>query len=141
VSRVVRCRFDPEDMARIERLAERVRRIVGVDRCIERTAVLRALVRNGLDLNETREIPVDHLLREAPMTLDCRIPTGDIERLARLRAHIQAQWPSSVPPALASVLRALTRMALFEAETQASFAGFARSVLASRLKRGGQPQP
>jgi hypothetical protein len=132
------CRFSESDRARIEALGVRLRRSIKdtqpAQMGISRAALLRGLLRQGLDLVKTRELTGDHVSREEPLVvLAFRIGADDSRRLDELRHTLKAQSPLSELPALAEVERAIIRMALAEAETQASFPRFVRAALDSRL--------
>jgi hypothetical protein len=128
-------------MHRIKRLALRVRRSAGARRDVPRAALLRALVNQGLDLAETREITGDPQAPERLSIVDYRIASADLERLHRLQKRLEHRWPYNPKPALSSLQQALIRMALSEAETQASFPRFLGAVFTTlRLKRGDPGQ-
>lgn len=133
------CNFSAADLARIDRVVERVRAQVGATEDVPRTALLRALLQRGLDLAETREITGASLMGgKPPASIEFRISATALDRLARLRARLHAEKPFSAPPALANLERALILLALADVETPAAFARFSREVLALRLPRGGQ---
>ena len=91
----------------------------------------------GLDLAETREITGDPRPIERLLIIDYRIANADLNRLYRLQKRLEDRCPCSPKPALSSLQQALIKMALSEAETQASFPRFLRAVLSTlSLKRG-----
>lgn len=140
--KVTCCRFSATDLHRIKRLALRVRRGAGARRDIPRAALLRALVSQGLDLAETREITGDPHTIERLSIVDYRIAITDLDRLHRLQKRLEDRCPCSPKPALSSIQQAIIRMAISEAETQASFPRFLRAVLATlSLTRGNQAHP
>jgi hypothetical protein len=135
--KVTCCRVTATDLLRIKRLAMRVRRGVGARRDIPRAALLRALVNQGLYLAETREIKGDPRTIERLLIIDYRIANADLNRLYRLQKRLEDRWPCSPKPTLSRLQQALIKMALSEAEIQASFPRFLRAVLTTlSLKRG-----
>jgi hypothetical protein len=133
----VTCRLSVIDLQRINRLAVRARLGAGARREIPRAALLRALVNQGLDLTETRAITGDPRTLERLSVVDYRISHADLTRLHYLQKQLKDRWPCSPKPALSSLQQALIRMALSEAETQASFPRFLRAVLTTlSVKRG-----
>ena len=135
--KVTCCRVTATDLLRIKRLALRARRGAGARRDIPRAALLRALVNQGLDLAETREITGDPRTIERLSIVDYRIANADLNRLYRPQKRLEDRCPCSPKPALSSLQQALIKMALSEAETQASFPRFLRAVLSTlSLKRG-----
>jgi hypothetical protein len=109
----------------------------GARRDVPRAVLLRALVNQGLDLTETREITEEARTIESLSIVDYRIASADLTRLYRLQKRLKDRWPCSPKPALSSIQQALIRMALSEAETKASFPRFLGAVLTTlRLKRG-----
>jgi hypothetical protein len=136
--RLVWCRFRAGDVAQLDRLVERVRKHVGASCDITRTALARALVRKGLDLAKTRELRLESLHDETTTRIEYRLSPEEYERLTTLQKRCQDELPCSALPTLTSVQRAIVLLAITEAETQASFPGFALDVLASRWKRGSR---
>ena len=137
---MTRCRFCAADLARIERLSRRVRtQVITVQPAsgdIPRSAVLRALLRKGLDLADTREITGAHLSRDVPtVEIEFSLSARDSKRLATLQRALGARFPHSPKPAMARIARAILLMALVDAETRANLPSFARAVLDARLSR------
>lgn len=129
------------DRARIGALGARLRRSIKDTQPqhlrISRAALLRGLLRQGLDLVKTREIEANRVSREERLViLSFRIGADDSARLDELRHTLKARSPLRELPKLAELERAILRMALAEAETRASFPRFVRAALDSRLLPG-----
>jgi hypothetical protein len=132
------CRLSESDRARIDALGERLRRSIKDTQPqhlgISRAALLRGLLRQGLDLVKTREIEANRISREERLVvLSFRIGADDSARLDELRHTLKARSPLSELPQVAELERAILRMAIAEAETRASFPRFVRAALDSRL--------
>jgi hypothetical protein len=130
------CGLSLDDVEHISRLVVRVRVHVGVREDIPRAAVVRALLRKGLDLEQTRTLSIESGRCEAVFRLQYMVSAGELRRLTELQGRYQAAAPLSAKLPLTSLQRSLFRLAFVEAETMASFPGFAKDVIASRLKRG-----
>ena len=123
-------------MMRLDNLVTRVRAHVGRSKDVTRTALVRALLRKGLDLAETREIRLDSLRDEETERIEYKVSSSESERLTNLQKPYQSEFPGTALPALAGLQRAVIRLAIPEVETEATFPAFAQDVLLSRLKRG-----
>ena len=125
-------------MMQLDNLVARVRAHVGPSKDVTRTALIRALLRKGLDLAKTRELKLDSLQDEETKRVEYKVSSSEFERLTNLQKTYQSELPGTALPALASLQRAVIRLAIPEAETQATFPAFAQDVLLSRLKRGSR---
>lgn len=123
-------------MMRLDNLVTRVRAHVGRSKDVTRTALVRALLRKGLDLAETREIRLDSLRDEETERIEYKVSSREFERLTNLQKTYQSEFPGTALPVLAGLQRAVVRLAIPEVETEATFPAFAQDVLLSRLKRG-----
>ncbi len=122
----------------LDNLVARVRAHVGPSKDVTRTALVRALLRKGLDLAESRYLNLDSLQGEETKRIAYKVSYSEFERLTNLQKNYQSEFPGTALPALASLQRAVIRLAIPEAETQAMFPAFAQDVLLSRLKRGSR---
>ncbi len=125
-------------MMQFDNLVTRVRAHVGRSKDVTRTALVRALLRKGLDLAETREIRLDSLRDEETERIEYKVSSSEFERLTNLQKTYQSEFPGTALPALAGLQRAVVRLAIPEVETEATFPAFAQDVLLSRLKRGSR---
>ncbi|MFS8066685.1 MAG: hypothetical protein ACMG6S_09970 [Byssovorax sp.] len=125
-------------MMRLDNLVTRVRAHVGRSKDVTRTALARTLLRKGIDLAQTRELKLDNLEDEETERIEYKVSPGEFERLTNLQKTYQSEFPGTALPALASLQRAVIRLAIPEAEIQATFPAFAEDVLLSRLKRGSR---
>jgi hypothetical protein len=125
------CRLDRGEVARIDKLAERVRAQLGASpHKISRAAVLRALLLNGLDIAEARGIapaPFQGLAVRVQYVLGA----VELDRLARFR---RARWSRSTDPPTEKLQGAIVRLALPGAETSESFASEVFAALLPRAK-------
>ena len=125
-------------MTQLDNLVARVRAHVGRSKDVTRTALVRALLRKGLDLAKTRELKLDSLRDEGTERIEYKVSSSEFERLTNLQKTYQSELPKTALPALSSLQRAVIRLAIPEAETQGMFPAFAEDVLLSRLKRGSR---
>jgi hypothetical protein len=130
------CGLSLDDVDRVSRLVARVRVHAGIREDVPRAAVVRSLLRKGLDLEATRALLIESGRYEAAFRLQHVVSVDELRRLTELQGRYQAAAPLSSKLALTSLQRSLFRLAFAEAETTVSFPGFAEDVLASRLKRG-----
>ena len=125
--RVTKCRLSAVDLDQIERLTKRVSTEIGAD-ILTRSVMLRALLRKGLNLAETREITGDGLSYVEPAeNISFRIEAEVMKQLASLLARIREQRPNC-GATLKNIQRPILRMALSQVETRASFFAFSQTV-------------
>ena len=136
LQKLMDCRLSLDDFERLSRLVARVRVYGGIRQYVPRTAVVRSLLRKGLELEATRSLLIESGRCEAAFRLQYFASADELRRLTELQGRYQAAAPLSAKLALTSLQRSLFRLAFTEAETIARFPGFAQDVLISRLKRG-----
>jgi len=90
-------------MTQLDNLVARVRAHVGRSKDVTRTALVRALLRKGLDLAETRELKLDSLRDEGTERIGYKVSSSEFERLTNLQKTYQSEFPGTALPALASL--------------------------------------
>jgi hypothetical protein len=139
----MKCRFYRADYDRIERLTRRARKHIraATPTCkdVPRAVIVRALLRQGFELVETRELVGTYpAAPKPPIAVAYWISTADAARLSQVCDLLKGRSLIDAPPSLPEAQRLIVRLALDEAETRASFPGFMLAVLASWRSPGKQ---
>jgi DNA-binding transcriptional MerR regulator len=139
----MKCRFYRVDYDRIERLTRRARKHIRATtptcKDVPRAVIVRALLRQGFELVETRELVATYpSATEPPIAVSYKISPVDSARLAQVCDLLKGRSFIDAPPTLPDVQRLIIRLALDEAESRASFPGFMVAVLGSWRSPGKQ---